>query len=107
MDRSVMRRETCPVVSASALTSAGKKPRDLLAEWGENYGIAKFTAGQVRQLVRADPGSTPCPQGVMASPTDAEPWHGVVFDLSGAERRSPVCKRIAVCAEWEIPLTHS
>jgi hypothetical protein len=91
----------------SVLISEGRTAADWRDDWGKSYGIARFTAGQVRQLVLVDAAKTPCPQGVMASPTDAEPWHGVVFDLSGVRRKASVCKRIKVCAEWEVPLIHT
>jgi hypothetical protein len=81
----------------------GKKPADMLDGY-EGYGLAKVSAGSLRGLCKAD--GTPCPQGIKWSPTEAEPWHCVVFDLSG-KRTSAVQKAIVRVALWEIPLIGS
>lgn len=87
----------------SILTREHKTPADYIASFPD-YGLASVTVGALRKLLKAD--GTPCPQGVMRAPKPDEPWHGVVFDLSGAERPDPVKKSIARSAVWEISLVH-
>lgn len=65
------------------------------------YGLAVIRAGDLRNLKRKS--GALCPQGVMLYPTEDEPWHGVVFDMSG--RRSDAARSaIASAATWEIAL---
>lgn len=68
----------------------------------DDYGLVRVEAGKLRSLQKGD--GTPCPQGIMWSPTDDEPWHCVVFDLSG-KRSGAGQKAIMRLAEWEIPLS--
>jgi hypothetical protein len=85
------------------LKEHGQKAAKLL-EKCEGYGLACVTAGDLRRLTRPD--GSPCPQGVMLSPTEVEPWHGVVFDITDGQRKTSVCKAIARIAKWAIPLVN-
>lgn len=71
----------------------------------ENYpdqGLAWALAADLRKLEKAS--GDPCPQGIMLVPTDDEPWHGVVFDLSAGYKSTPVGKAIAKVSQWAVPL---
>lgn len=72
-----------------------------------DYGLASIRVGLLRKLVRVN--GDPCPQGVMLAPTDAEPWHAVVFDLAHPDRcrGDATCKAIARAAEWCVPLVRA
>jgi len=78
-------------------------PQQMLGEERQGYGVAVVRAGDMRTLTRRN-GTTQEPQGIMLSPTDAEPWHGVVFCLDGSRRKDPVCAAISDHAAWVIPL---
>jgi hypothetical protein len=70
-----------------------------------DYGFARLIARDLRELRRVD--GTPCPQGIMARPTEDDPSHAVVFDLERmgeSKRAAGVAKRIAAIADWEVPL---
>ncbi|MDX8036574.1 hypothetical protein SK803_40815 [Lentzea sp. BCCO 10_0856] len=82
------------------LLQKDKKPVDLLDGF-DGYGLIRVKAGDLRNLRKLD--GSPCPQGIKFSPTGAEPWHCVVFDLSG-KRTSAAKKAIAKVASWEVPL---
>jgi hypothetical protein len=88
----------------TVLTSYGYEPVKLLDELSD-YGLARIAAGDLRKLTRIN--GDPCPQGLMLVPTEAEPWHGIVFDLTERPRTKPVCKVIAQIATWEIPLINA
>ena len=85
------------------LLVAGVGPSQLI-EGHEGYGVARIRVGDLRRLTRST--GAPCPQGVMAWPTPAEPWHCVVFELADGERKKAVRAAIAQVAEWEIPLVN-
>lgn len=93
----------CMSVAAGNHLPDDYPPERLLDSW-PGYGLASFTARDVRNLSRAD--GSPCPQGVMLAPTEAEPWHAVVFDLADpdAKRSGGACRAIAERAEWVVPL---
>lgn len=82
------------------LESLGHSPDRMLEGYPE-YGLLRVMAADLRSLKRGD--GTPCPQGIMMSPTPDEPWHAVVFDLSG-KRTSAGNAAIAKVAAWEVPL---
>ena len=87
----------------SVLEELGLDPSVMLAGYDDReYGLTRTRVGDLRQLKRASGES--CPQGIMASPTKAEPWHGVVFDLNYRPRKDPVRKAIARVSTWQIPL---
>ncbi len=83
------------------LLDRGDPPAKVIEKY-PGYGLARIRVADLRRLQRLD--ESPCPQGVMASPTDAEPWHGVVFDCEPGMRKKAVRAAIARVAEWEIPL---
>jgi hypothetical protein len=90
---------------STVLERLGYSPEKMLEDYPD-YGLACVTAGVLRSLTKAD-GITPCPQGIMLAPTEKEPWHGVVFDLT-SERRSGAAKSaIVAAAKWVIPLLNS
>ena len=92
----------CMSVGTSiVLAKLGKGPEALL-EGFPGYGLARMRAGDLRHLVRGD--HTACPQGIMLAPTEAEPWHAVVFDLAGGKRSTSAAKAISRVADWEIEL---
>jgi hypothetical protein len=86
---------------STVLESLGYEP-DRLLDGYPGCGLACVVAGVLRNLTRAD--GSPCPQGVMLAPTEREPWHGVVFDLSGGRRSGAARNAIAQTAKWSIPL---
>jgi hypothetical protein len=80
-------------------------PREMLGD-RRGFGVVVLTAGELRNLTRRD-GTTPEPQGVMLSPTETEPWHGVVFCLDcDKQRGNPACAAISDLARWVIPLVN-
>jgi hypothetical protein len=92
------------VGTSTVLDALGKRPSVLL-EGFPDYGLARVRAGDLRRLVRLD--GTACPQGIMLAPTQAEPWHAVIFDLAGGKRTNAVAKAIVRIAEWEIELINT
>lgn len=89
------------VAVGSILKSEGVAPEDLLKGFPD-FGLAMFRVDDARGLQRKN--GDPCPQGVMLAPEENEPWHAVVFDVSGVQRKSPVKDMLASKAEWVIPL---
>lgn len=85
----------------SVLMHLGVTPEAMLRAFPE-HGLTITSVGELRQLKRGN--GEPCPQGIIASPTETEPWHGVVFDLTTRPRRDPVRKAIARASTWHIPL---
>jgi len=85
----------------SMIQRLGYGPEVMLEEFPD-YGLLMVHVGDLRQLMRGS--GAPCAQGVLASPTEDEPWHGVVFDLESRPRRDPAKKAIAKVACWVIPL---
>ncbi len=84
-----------------ALLARGHTPRQAIEKY-QGYGLARVSVAALRRLRRHN--GSPCPQGVMAAPTEAEPWHGVVFDYEPGKRKGAVCTAICRVAQWEIPL---
>lgn len=89
----------CMSVGVSTLLT--DPPAQMLSGFA-GMGLVSVTAGQLRNLTKGD--GTPCPQGVMLAPTDAEPWHAVVFGLSEAKRSAAAAKAVARCAVVVVPL---
>jgi hypothetical protein len=87
----------------NVLKDLGLPPEQML-EGFEGMGLAEINASDLRTLCRVD--GTSCPQGLMASPTDAEPWHGIVFDMTFPKRPKPICKAISKLARWRVPLVN-
>lgn len=85
----------------TVLQARGLQPEAMLVGHA-GYGLAVVRAGDLRRLCRFD--GTACEQGVMLSPTDEEPWHGVVFDKSGSARSKAVAVAVQRKAEWHVPL---
>jgi len=85
----------------SVLSELGLSP-EVMLEQHPGYGLTVTRVDELRQLKRGD--GEPCPQGIMASPTEVEPWHGVVFDLTCRPRKDPVKKAIARVSTWQVPL---
>lgn len=79
----------------------GDEPEKMLANH-PGMGLVSVTAGALRSLSRGD--GKPCPQGIMPYPTDAEPWHAVVFDLLDEKRSTAACKAIARISQTVVPL---
>ena len=67
------------------MVAVGVTPSDLVARWGNRYGVASITAGQARTEA----------QGVVRWPQPKEPEHGMVFALSGAKKSDGQSKRLA------------
>jgi hypothetical protein len=68
----------------------------------EGFGLVSFDVGSLRNLTTLS--GVRVPQGVMLCPTETEPWHAVVFDLTGSKRGNPACQAIANLAAWEVAL---
>ncbi len=82
----------CMSVALGRVLEAFGFPSSKVIEEYEGYGLARVRVGDLRQLTRFD--GSPCPQGVMASPTEKEPWHCVVFDYEAGQRKRAVCSAI-------------
>ncbi len=79
---------------SSILDEHGVDPADLLTDWGrESYGLASVRAADVR--LNND-------QGIMPWPTQAEPWHGVVFSKKGPKRTGSMQSQLARAAVWVV-----
>jgi len=89
------------VASAEVLTVNGSGP-ERLVDGFNGYGLVSLRVGDLRNLTRVN--GQPCPQGVMLVPEDGQPWHAVVFCLSGHQRTKPIKEAIRAIAEWVIPL---
>jgi len=74
----------------SVLVQYGKEPGVMLDGFPDTYGLAGVRAGEVRALN----------QGVMANPTEKEPWHAVVYSKDGKRRSPSVQTKIAQVARW-------
>lgn len=86
------------VALRSVWESEGGSVADLLAKFDESWGIVALPVGGVRNLCRVTGAAQP--QGVMLDPTD-EPWHAVVWDLSGTKRSKPAEKALTqLVIEW-------
>jgi hypothetical protein len=81
------------IVLATVLGQLSRDPSTILGPGQEDWGIAQFTAGQVRRLQVAT-------LGVVASPTNDEPAHG---DVTGWLVKRPVRQAVAKLAEWYQP----
>ena len=80
----------------------GKTPAEaMLGNPHQGYGLVACTVGDLRALQRLN--GDACPQGIMPAPTDHEPWHAVVFDVTG-KRAESVSAAIAKIACWIVPL---
>jgi hypothetical protein len=79
-------------------------PDAMLIGKGPDFGVAAISAGNLRSLKRKS--AEPRPQGVMAAPTNDEPWHGVVFGGSQSPRNKTDKQAIADFANWVIPLVN-
>lgn len=85
---------------STVLDELGCTANEILAAYPE-CGLACVRAADLRGLTKAD--GAACPQGIMLAPTEKEPWHGVVFDMSG-QRGSAAKAAIARVASWIVPL---
>jgi len=92
------------VAVGAALNASGIHTSSLLDQY-PGYGLARLRVAELRVLKRGN--GTACPQGIMLFPTDDEPWHGVVFDITDRPRKGAVQKAIARIAEWEVPLVRT
>lgn len=88
---------------STVLEKLGLGPEAMLLGLSD-FGVVGFTAGSVRELRRKN--GDPCPQGVMPGPTEAEPWHAVVFGPEGRQRSNAEKQAIADVAHWVIPLVN-
>ena len=94
----------CMSVGVSTeLDRLGLTPEKMLENYPE-CGLAGVSAGDLRRLVKGD--GKECPQGMMLAATEAEPWHGVVFDSAGGQRTRGARDAIAATARWVIPLVN-
>ena len=71
---------------------------DLLAQFNASYGIIRLPIGHVRQLKRLS--GEDQPQGVMRDPTTDQPWHVVMWDLSGKQTRATMRALAELAREW-------
>jgi hypothetical protein len=72
------------------LDARGLSPEKILEPFDDTYGLAVLTAGDVRSLE----------QGVMAKPTEEEPWHAVVFSMNEPKRSKRIRAVLAEKARW-------
>ena len=86
---------------ASILKELGFRTSRMVKDF-DGFGLVSLEVGHLRNLATAS--GTPVPQGVMLCPTEAEPWHAVVFDINGPKRSNQACKAIIHKATWEIEL---
>lgn len=90
-----------PCMSVGVGTLLQDPVQQMLSNW-QGYGLAAVEAGALRRLMRRN--GTPEPQGIMLSPTDNEPWHGVVFCSNGSKKGDAVSIAISDAAFWVVPL---
>ena len=88
-------------MSVGVSTVLGNRPERML-EGYPGMGLVSAKAGALRSLTKGD--GTPCPQGIMLYPTEEEPWHAVVFDLTEDKRSAGAAKAIARLAAVVVPL---
>ena len=86
---------------STVLDELGLEPSAMLSGYPD-YGLAVVRAGDLRALKKGN--GEDGPQGIMRSPTDAEPWHCIVFDVIERPRKEACKKAIARTATWCIPL---
>jgi hypothetical protein len=88
-------------MSVGVSTVVGDHPEQMLEAY-PTMGLVSIRAGALRSLRKGD--GTPCPQGIMLYPTEEEPWHAVVFDLTEDKRSGGAAKAIARLAAVVVPL---
>ena len=86
----------CPAPAMSVgllavLQTHGRVEADILVGYA-GYGIASITVGDARRES----------QGVKPWPTDAEPWHALVFSRTSRIRSVGVRSRLAGIAVWRV-----
>jgi hypothetical protein len=86
------------------IAEAGVSPAEAMLSGYTGYGLSACLVGTLRSLTRLD--GTGCVQGLLCAPTESEPWHGVVFDVTGV-RKEAVSKAIVRASTWVVPLVRS
>ena len=77
----------------SEMTKVSTTPADLVQRWGDAYGVASISAGEVRQAE----------QGVVRWPQPNHPEHGMVFALVGSKKTNGKSSKLAKAAKIVIP----
>jgi hypothetical protein len=77
---------------------AGGRVEDLLAQFSSSYGIVRLSVRKVRKLKLLS--GEDQPQGVMRDPTSDQPWHAVVWDLSGKQSRGTMRALANLADDW-------
>jgi len=78
-------------------------PALMVPDYDPAAGVTWFLAQELRELRNAAGG--PIPQGLMPDPTEAEPWHAVVFSLDGRRKTGAMQSAMAllVRGRWAVP----
>jgi hypothetical protein len=90
---------------STVLVRLGYSPDKMVENYPE-CGLACVSAAALRGLRKLDKSQSPCPQGIMLAATEAEPWHGIVFDLAGGPRGGAARKAIFRVSHWVVPLVN-
>jgi hypothetical protein len=85
-----------PCMSVGLDSSATTAEQMISGEY-EGYGIAELPVSAVRNL-GTPPGKWS--QGIMRDPTEAEPWHCVVFSKTTAKKTGGMQKALRDAARW-------
>jgi hypothetical protein len=80
------------VYLARVVEESGREPKDLLSDFGSEYGLVSLTAGQLREVG----------QGIQYSREEDEKAHAVVFCVAKAKRSKGERKRLADMARWVV-----
>jgi hypothetical protein len=80
------------IAIASEVEKRGHTAEKLLELVDRRYGVVAVRMGTLRELG----------EGAMAWPTEAEPWHGIVFVADGSKRKRAVRSAIADSARWVV-----
>jgi hypothetical protein len=71
---------------------------DLYAQFDAAYGIVRIPVRELRGLRRISGENQP--QGVMRDRTDDQPWHAVVWDVSGKQPRGTMRAFTELANDW-------
>jgi hypothetical protein len=86
------------VALESEWRETSSKVEDLLVQFNVSYGIVRIPVGKLRALKKLT--GEVQPQGVMRAPTADQPWHAVVWDLSGKQTKGTMRALAELADNW-------